>query len=103
MKKKFFTAIAILSALVFSGCAGNVSDTEHAVMTKNEKLVEYTKIHEADKGFVGNDNYINSVKHFKYKNHEYIQFTVYEGSQFATGGVVHDPDCECRKNINENI
>lgn len=97
MKKILFTAIAIIFVAALSSCAKNVSDTEHAVITKNEKIIEYTEIHESDGGFVTGESCISSVRHFKYKNHKYIQFTSNEGSNGATGGVVHDPDCRCNK------
>lgn len=97
MKKFLFTAIAILFVVALSSCAGNVSDAEHAVVTKNEKLVEYTEMHESDGGFVTDEGYISSIRHFKYKNHKYIHFITGVGTQCATGGVVHDPDCHCNK------
>ena len=97
MKKIIFTAIAILFVAILSSCAGNVSDTEHAVKTKNVIIVESTEIHESDGGFVTGESYISSVRHFKYKNHKYIQFTSDEGTNRATGGIVHDPDCRCNK------
>lgn len=97
MKKILFIAIAIIFVAVLSSCAGNVSDAEHAVVTKNEKLVEYSEMHESEGGFIGDDGYISSVRHFKYKNHKYIHFISCVGTHYATGGVVHDPDCHCNK------
>ena len=97
MKKILFTIIAIIFVAVLSSCAGNVSDTEHATVTKNEKIVEYTEIHESDGGFSSGDGCISSVRHFKYKNHKYIHFAADNGSYEATGGIVHDPDCHCNK------
>lgn len=97
MKKILFTIIAIIFVAVLSSCAGNVSNAENAVVTNNEKIVEYTEIHASSKGFPACDGSISSVQHFKYKNHKYIQFTADENSNGATGGVVHDPDCSCNK------
>ena len=101
MKKILFTVIAILFVAVLSSCTGNVSDTEHAVVTKNEKIVEYTEIHKHGGSMATADACICSVRHFKYKNHKYIQFTSDEGAYSAIGGIVHDPDCHCKQTTNQ--
>ena len=39
----------------------------------------------------------NHIKHFEYKGHDYIFFE--NGVADNTrGGVVHDPECRCKKN-----
>lgn len=38
------------------------------------------------------------VIHFTYENHKYIKFEYYNGNA-TTGGVVHDPNCECQKHL----
>lgn len=43
---------------------------------------------------------IGYIKHFEYKGHDYIIFK--DGvADHAIGGVVHDPDCRCKKNTEE--
>ena len=38
----------------------------------------------------------NEIVHFNYQGHRYIWFKTYEGLQQGwSGGIVHDPDCEC--------
>lgn len=43
---------------------------------------------------------VKYIKHFEYKGHDYIFFKNGEGD-FAVGGVVHDPDCKCKANKEE--
>lgn len=40
------------------------------------------------------------ITHFEYKGHDYILFKT-EGVKSAVGGVVHDPDCKCKVNKEE--
>lgn len=40
------------------------------------------------------------ITHFEYKGHDYIFFDTEDG-QWAVGGVVHDPDCKCKENKEE--
>lgn len=43
---------------------------------------------------------VKYIKHFEYKGHDYIFFK--DGvANNAIGGVVHDPDCECKANKEE--
>ena len=89
--------ITVFVAVVIAGCAGTVSKEGNAtVMT--EPVVEYTEelVSEHDDGFVTDYDHIGAVRHFKYRNHSYIQFDI-SGGQCAKAGVIHDPDCRCKK------
>ena len=45
---------------------------------------------------------VKHIKHFEYKGHDYIFFK--DGvADFAIGGVVHDPDCKCKANKEEQL
>ena len=35
------------------------------------------------------------VRHFEYKGHKYIQFANTFPANYASMGIVHDPDCAC--------
>lgn len=43
---------------------------------------------------------VKYIKHFEYKGHDYIFFKTVEGTA-SFGGVVHDPDCRCKANKEE--
>ena len=43
---------------------------------------------------------VEYIEHFKYKGHDYILFKTVE-TKSAAGGVVHDPDCKCKTNKEE--
>ena len=42
----------------------------------------------------------SAITHFEYKGHDYIFFDTAE-YQCSVGGVVHDPDCKCKANKEE--
>ena len=43
---------------------------------------------------------VKYIEHFEYKGHDYIFFK--DGvADYAIGGVVHDPDCKCKANKEE--
>lgn len=42
----------------------------------------------------------SAITHFEYKGHDYIFFDTDEGHG-AVGGVVHDPDCRCKTDKEE--
>ena len=86
-----FVAVAMVS------CTGTVSKEGNAT-TMTEPVVEYTEelVPEHSDGFVSDYDHIGAVRHFKYRNHSYIQFDI-SGGNSAKGGIIHDPDCRCRK------
>lgn len=44
---------------------------------------------------VNGNAYMNlKPTHFNYENHQYIYFQK-SGGKYATGGIVHDPNCNC--------
>lgn len=43
---------------------------------------------------------VKYINHFEYKGHDYIFFRNGVGD-YAVGGVVHDPDCICKANKEE--
>ena len=43
---------------------------------------------------------VKYIEHFEYKGHDYILFKT-KGGYVSAGGVVHDPDCKCKKNKEE--
>ena len=45
---------------------------------------------------------VKYIKHFEYKGHDYIFFKTVEGTA-SFGGVVHDPDCKCKANKEEQL
>ena len=42
------------------------------------------------------------ITHFEYKRHDYIFFNTAE-CQCSVGGVVHDPDCRCKADKEEQL
>ena len=97
MKKLIFPLLALIAIICLTNCAGTVSKESDAT-TMSEPVVEYTEelVSENSEGFVSDYDHIGAVRHFKYRNHSYIQFDI-SGGQCAKAGVIHDPDCKCRK------
>lgn len=87
--------ITVLIAVAITGCAGTVSKEGNAT-TLPDPVVEYTEELVSKDGFVSDYDHIEAVRHFKYRNHSYIQFDM-AGGHYAKAGVIHDPDCRCRK------
>ena len=87
--------IAVFVAVTLTSCAGTVSKEGNAT-TMTDPVVEYTEELVSKDGFVSDYDHIEAVRHFKYRNHSYIQFDM-AGGQYAKAGVIHDPDCRCRK------
>lgn len=86
-----FVAVALVS------CAGTVSKEGNAT-TMTEPIVEYTEelVSKYNDGFITDYDHVGAVRHFKYRNHSYIQFDI-AGGQSGRGGIIHDPDCRCKK------
>lgn len=91
----FFITVSV--AVVMVSCMGTVSK-EGTATTMTDPVVEYTEeiVSENSDGFVSDYDHIGAVRHFKYRNHSYIQFDI-SGGNSAKGGIIHDPDCRCRK------
>ncbi len=89
--------IAVFVAVALVSCAGTVSKEGNAT-TMTDPVVEYTEelVSENSDGFVTDYDHIGAVRHFNYHNHSYIQFDI-SGGQCAKAGVIHDPDCRCKK------
>ena len=89
--------ITVFVAVAITGCAGTVSKEGNAT-TMTDPVVEYTEelVSEHSDGFVTDYDHIGAVRHFKYRDHSYIQFDI-SGGQCAKAGVIHDPDCRCKK------
>lgn len=89
--------ITVLVAVAMVGCTGTVSKEGDATTT-TDPVVEYTEelVPENSDGFVSDYDHIEAVRHFKYRNHSYIQFDI-AGGQYAKAGIIHDPDCKCSK------
>ena len=45
---------------------------------------------------------VKHIKHFEYKGHDYILFRT-AGGYASVGGVVHDPNCKCKANKEEQL
>lgn len=88
--------MALIAIICLSNCAGTVSK-EGTATTMADPVVEYTEeiVSENSEGFVSDYDHIGAVRHFKYRNHSYIQFDI-SGGNSAKGGIIHDPDCRCR-------
>lgn len=97
MKKTILFLLAFIAIVCLVSCTGTVSK-EATTTTMTEPVVEYTEelVSENDDGIVSDYDHIAAVRHFKYRNHSYIQFDM-AGGQYAKAGVIHDPDCKCRK------
>lgn len=96
--KKFLSILFVLAvAVAMVSCTGTVSK-EGTTTTMTEPVVEYTEelVSKNSDGFVSDYDHIGAVRHFKYRNHSYIQFDI-SGGNSAKGGIIHDPDCRCRK------
>ncbi len=83
-----FVAVAIVS------CAGTVSK-EGPATAMSEPVVKYTEELVSKDGIVSDYDHIRAVRHFKYRNHSYIQFDM-GGGYYSKAGIIHDPDCRCR-------
>lgn len=86
MKKLLFLALFT----IMTGCVHDVNtDTGMAV-------IEYTSTQGNCHGFIseGDRGKVGSVKEFKYKGHDYIQFDII-ASHGGRCGIVHNPDCPC--------
>lgn len=97
MKKLIPSLLALIAIICLTNCAGTVSKEGNAT-TMTEPVVEYTEelVAKNDGGFVSDDDHIGSVRHFKYRNHSYIQFDI-GGGQYSSAGIIHDPNCRCKK------
>lgn len=84
MKILILTAISLTLALLCASCND-----------KNNIVVNNENYHEIKKEYVKEHDVL--IKHIKMYNHTYI-LTVYNyGYNGAYAGMVHNPDCECRK------
>lgn len=95
MKKSISILLAFIAIVCFVSCAGTVSKEGNAT-TMSDPVVEYTEELVSKDGFVSDYDHIAAVRHFKYRNHSYIQFDM-SGGHYAKAGVIHDPDCRCKK------
>lgn len=95
MKKTILFLLAFIAIVCLVSCAGTVSKEGNAT-TMSDPVVEYTEELVSKDGFVSDYDHIEAVRHFNYRNHSYIQFDM-AGGQYAKAGVIHDPDCKCRK------
>lgn len=96
--KKFLSILFVLTvAVAMVSCTGTVSK-EGTTTTMTEPIVEYTEelVSKNSDGFVSDYDHIGAVRHFKYRNHSYIQFDI-SGGNSAKGGIIHDPDCRCKR------
>ena len=96
--KKFLSILFVLAvAVAMVSCTGTVSK-EGTTTTMTEPVVEYTEelVSKNSDGFVSDYDHIGAVRHFKYRNHSYIQFDI-SGGNSAKGGIIHDPDCRCKR------
>ena len=96
--KKFLSILFVLAvAVAMVSCTGTVSK-EGATTTMTEPIVEYTEelVSKNSDGFVSDYDHVGAVRHFKYRNHSYIQFDI-SGGNSAKGGIIHDPDCRCKR------
>ena len=96
--KKFLSILFVLAvAVAMVSCTGTVSK-EGITTTMTEPIVEYTEelVSKNSDGFVSDYDHIGAVRHFKYRNHSYIQFDI-SGGNSAKGGIIHDPDCRCKR------
>lgn len=96
--KKFLSILFVLTvAVAMVSCTGTVSK-EGTTTTMTEPIVEYTEelVSKNSDGFVSDYDHVGAVRHFKYRNHSYIQFDI-SGGNSAKGGIIHDPDCRCKR------
>ncbi len=86
MKKLWFLALFA----IMTGCVHDVNtDTGMPV-------IEYTSTQGDSHGFISESERgkVRSVKEFKYKGHNYIQFDII-ATHGGRCGIVHNPDCSC--------
>jgi hypothetical protein len=91
--KKFFIALLIFAIAMmilglFVGCAKNPSHNDNV-----PSPVDYVYY----KGNGSPGVYKDPVIKFEYNGHQYIRF-----GEYRSTCVVHDPDCKCHKNNNNN-
>lgn len=90
MKKLFILAITLL----LTSCAHDVNQST------GMNIVEYMSVTGGTHGFISDEDRgkVGTIREFRYKGHEYIQFDIIT-SHNGRCGIVHNPDCPCYDSV----